>query len=213
MVSIKNIGFVALCAAATAFAADEPAQQVEPPKDAKALLEQLHQTNQDEIQLAQIAESKVQSKHAKDVAQQILKDHQQLDQQVTQLAQQRKLNLGKPSTKGKFEKQVKEIGKDFRDTLKDAQAGPMFDTLYLSDMVVEHGNDVLMLQAAQSKFQSDPDVAKLLSSTLPVIGRHQQMAAKALSDVVQHNQAVGGAGSEGKLDLKSRQSPSSPSGY
>ncbi len=218
MVSIKNIGFVALCAAATAFAQSKPAQpsmqpapqtqQFPAPKDAKALLEDLHQTNQEEIKLAQEAEQKAVSPQTKQFAQQLIQDHQQLDQQVQQVAKQMKVTLGRFSPSGRLEKNIQDVSKDIGSALQNAQ-GATWDTLFLSNQVIDHDAQVQMLRSAQTKFQNQPQVAQLVTTALPIMSRHQQMAAQALSQVVQQNQAVGGAGMRG---LRPEERPSS-SGY
>lgn len=164
------------------------------PRDAQELLKQLHQGNQKEIKLAQLAQQKAQSKEVKDLAQKILTDHQQADLQVQQLAQQMKISLGTPKESGNIHKKYQTLANDYQEALTAVQGQP-FDQLYASDMVLDHDKDVATLAASKQYLTSSPQVAQLVDQLLPKLDQHRQMALDALKAVQPNPQlGVGGAG-------------------
>lgn len=164
------------------------------PRDAQELLKQLHQGNQKEIKLAQLAQQKAQSKEVKDLAQKILTDHQQADLQVQQLAQQMKVSLGTPKESGNIHKKYQTLANDYQEALTAVQGQP-FDQLYATDMVLDHDKDVATLAASKQYLTSSPQVAQLVDQLLPKLDQHRQMALDALKAVQPNPQlGVGGAG-------------------
>lgn len=189
-------GLVALVAviSTAAFAQDQKKQAgtLQPPRSAQELLQKLHATNQKELELGQLALEQAQSQQTRQVAQQILQDHRQLEQRLSQTAQQMNVQLKKPKADNKMEKQLQTFHKNFKETLK-ATRGELFDPMYLSGMVMGHATDIQMLQAAQQSLGDQQQASQLITQTLPILQRHQQLAYQALGQVT-NAQGVGGAG-------------------
>lgn len=195
---------VALCslglsagALAQATPAGSAAQQIgnlPVPTDAQEVLKELHQGNQTEIKLAQLAQKKGQSQQIKDLATRIMQDHQQADQQVQQLAKTMKVSLGTPKESGNIHQKYKNLGNSFQEALTAVQGQP-FDQLYATNTVIDHDKDVATLAAARPNLQTSPQVAQLVDQVLPKLDQHRQMALDALKAVQPNAQAgVGGAG-------------------
>ena len=72
------------------------------PMNDQMLLSRLHAANQKEIKMGQLAQRNAGSTRAKQLAQRLVRDHQQADQRVTQLAQRLNITLQNPDSMGRM---------------------------------------------------------------------------------------------------------------
>jgi predicted outer membrane protein len=72
------------------------------PMNDEMLLSRLHAANQKEIQMGQLAQRNASSTRAKQLAQRLVRDHQQADQRVTQLAKRLNITLQNPDSMGRM---------------------------------------------------------------------------------------------------------------
>jgi len=128
-------------------------------------LNELHHMNQKEIQMAQMAQDKAQSPQVKSRSQQIMADHERMDQKVQQVAQSKNVELQKfqPSTS---EKAVMEW--------MSKLSGSDFDQAYAANMEHGHREAVAHLRLAKSEKQ-DPEVKRLIDAALPKMQQHAKM--------------------------------------
>jgi len=128
--------------------------------------------NNAEIQLAQLAQTKAQDQHVKQIAQRIMQDHQTAQDQLKQTAQQVGIQLPQsvPATKQQELRVFQSLsGKDF-------------DQQYIACMQAGHAKAVNQYQAVAQLAKND-QVKDYASKTLPTLQmhfQHVQQAATAL---------------------------------
>lgn len=123
------------------------------------------QDNLAEIQLAQLVQQKANDNNIKQMAQRVMSDHQQNQQQLQQIAQQQNVTL---PTQPDAEHQRK------YDKLSKLN-GQQFDKTFVREQVKDHQKDVAMFQH-ESQNATDPAVKQYASQTLPTLQQHLQMA-------------------------------------
>ncbi len=145
----------------------------------------IHHVNQHEIDIAKLAQKKAESPEAKNTAQQLLKDHQQLETQVEQVAKAQGIKLEKysPAT---FEK----AAKSRLESLEKAQ----FDHAFLLMMQEGHKMVAADLRSVRPQIQ-DQQVGALIESALPKIVQHAQIAGQAHAKVMEKSSGQAGAAS------------------
>ena len=127
----------------------------------KQLLQKIADANKAEIEMGQLAQSNGSSPKVKDLGQKLVDDHQQNNQQLQQIAQQKGVQLQdeerppEQSTKSKFEQ------------MKGAQ----FDKAFLQHEREDHAKLLKELQQQQETVQ-DPDVKGFLSQTIAAVQQH-----------------------------------------
>ena len=187
---VLALGFLALSPAALA----QAQVNINAPNTPDELLNALHKDNQQEISLAQLAQQKAQLQETKDVANRILQDHQNLDNQVKQLATQLNVTLGPKPPDGEIAKKFDTLAQDYRRVLQGV-TGPAFDSAYLSDQVQEHDKDLWVLRSSQAQLAGNPQMAQLIGQVIPQLAQHRSAAYDALGEaILQNAPAVGGAG-------------------
>jgi putative membrane protein len=120
---------------------------------------------QAEVQLGQLASEKATNPKVKEFAQRMVSDHGQANQQLQQIASNKKLDLPKMLPTEAQEEQDK----------LSKMSGAQFDKEYMRFMVEDHQKDVKEFQQAQSQI-SDNDLKQFASQTLPIIQDHLRMA-------------------------------------
>ncbi|BDG08749.1 DUF4142 domain-containing protein [Anaeromyxobacter paludicola] len=135
-------------------------------------LGKLHAGNQHEIQGARLASQKSTDPQVKQLAQHMLSEHTQMDQQVLALAKQRGIDLSsKPAASWADAKQQAAMEK-----LK-AESGADFDRGYAEMMVSDHQDDVKDVTRMRDQAPDrDPTVKKLLADTKDRMQHHLDMA-------------------------------------
>jgi putative membrane protein len=128
-----------------------------------------------EIGLSQLAMQKATDPGVKQYAQMMVQDHQQGNQQLMQLAQEKGMDVPKRPD----EAHVKELAH------MKGVSGPQFDQEYMSAMVADHAKLLSKFQDKAANAQ-DPEVRAWAQSQVPVLQRHLDQAR-------QISQSLGGA--------------------
>lgn len=121
-----------------------------------------------EMALAQQALTKSQDQQVKQVAQTIIRDHDQANQQLMQVAQKVQVELPKGLTSMKQQK-LQIIG---------SLDSKMYDQKFLACMDALHAHDVAEFRNTAQLAQS-PDVKQFASATLPKLQEHHQQIKQA----------------------------------
>ncbi|MEV2240224.1 DUF4142 domain-containing protein [Micromonospora sp. NPDC049891] len=161
MLGIKRLGLLAalvLVGVAPAAAAQAAAQ---PSEQDTQYLQAVHQTNLYEIAAGELAQEKGQNQQVKELGQQFVTDHTELDQSVQELAGQ--LNVDLPSEPTTDQQTA-------LDQLNNA-SGEEFDRLWVTQGLAGH---VQAIQATQTEISqgTEPQVVQLAQTALPVLQAH-----------------------------------------
>jgi putative membrane protein len=103
------------------------------------------------------------------LAQRMVTDHTQANQELMQLAKSKNLDLP-----------TKMDAKHKADMDRRGMNGSASDTAYMQDMVQDHQKDVAEFQK-QAQSGSDPEVKSFAVKYLPVLQQHLQMAQSTAS--------------------------------
>ncbi|MEV4714343.1 DUF4142 domain-containing protein [Micromonospora sp. NPDC049374] len=161
MLGIKRLGLLAalvLVGVAPAAAAQAAAQ---PSEQDTQYLQAVHQVNLYEIAAGELAQEKGQNQQVKELGQQFVTDHTELDQSVQDLAGQLNVELpSEPTTD-------QQAG---LDQLNNA-SGEEFDRLWVTQELAGH---VQAIQATQTEISqgTEPQVVQLAQTALPVLQAH-----------------------------------------
>ena len=154
-----------------------PTQQEIRSIDPGEVLAQLHQINRNEIAAAQMALQKGQSKDVKDMARQIINDHQRLDRQVLQVAQQQNIQLKEPfSLPGAAHEQAVKNAQQQLSRL----SGQEFDKAWLAAQPILHDYALAVVQFGRQANFSEQGVNQLLAQAEQNLQQHQQHASRML---------------------------------
>ncbi|MDG4796476.1 DUF4142 domain-containing protein [Micromonospora sp. WMMD1082] len=161
MLGIKRLGLLAalvLVGVAPAAAAQAAAQ---PSEQDTQYLQAIHQTNLYEIAAGELAQEKGQNQQVKELGQQFVTDHTELDQSVQDLAGQ--LNVELPSEPTSDQRSA-------LDQLNNA-SGEEFDRLWVTQGLAGH---LQAIQATQTEISqgTEPQVVELAQTALPVLQAH-----------------------------------------
>jgi putative membrane protein len=150
--------------------------------DPGEVLAQLHQINRAEIASAQLALEKGKSREVKDMARQIINDHQRLDRQVMQVAQQQNIQLAQPfSLPGAaHDKAIQANQQQLRKL-----SGEKFDKAWLASQPLQHEYALSVVQLAQQADFSEQGMNQLLQQAEQELTRHQQHASRMLQQTFQ----------------------------
>jgi len=176
------------------------------------VLSLIHQVNQDEIRLGQLAESKASSAKVKDYAKGMVTDHGNLDKQVNDFATQNKLTLGPSSIPAEKRSQLTNMTQSTDRQLATA-TGAQFDREYMRAMSDGHGTVLADLDAALPSLKAKNDkVYDLVKSARDKVETHKKHADDLLRDL--GNTATGGSGLTGPsgTTTPSGSSTTTPSG-
>jgi len=162
------------------------------PMTPTAVLSLLHQVNQDEIRLGQLAQSKATSSKVKDYAKDMVKDHGDLDKQVNDLASRNGLTLGPSSIPAEKRTQLVNMTQSTDRQLATATGG-QFDREYMRAMSEGHGTVLADLDGALPSLKARDDrVYDLVKSARDKLETHKKHADEILRDL--GNTATGGSG-------------------
>ena len=131
----------------------------------------IHYVNQGEITEANDALQRLTTPGAKSFAQTMIADHQQSEQQVSQLATQKGLTL--------YDYQPSTV-----DMAADAQLQNVpdanFDQAYLNMQLMDHQKALQDIKLLQTQV-TDTDLQALITQTIPVIQKHIDLAKSTLN--------------------------------
>lgn len=131
-----------------------------------AILSQIHQADQKEIALGNIAAGKASTDEVQNYAKQLVEDHTGADQQVMALAQKMNVHLRDTAAS----KQARQESAK----LKSA-TGPAFDREFLQQTSADHEKLIRELKQERED-ASDDDIEALIDKILPILEQHQQLA-------------------------------------
>jgi putative membrane protein len=174
------------------------------------ILLHIHQTNQNEIEMARLAKTNSSSQEVKDFAHQMIKDHKSADAQVQTYAKNHKIDLDAVhrrlvetrDDRLELERRARTVGSatgewafTWENTLRSNKSkhkaalgnlrklnGAEFDREFTRAMVEDHQAAIDQLLSARSD-ASDSEVRNLIDELLPTFRQHLSMAQK-LSDAV-----------------------------
>jgi len=181
--SIRSICLAALLAGGAAWAQQNPVDNPDNPHSTKSkdkqgsmknatpqmMLQKLHLTNLEEIEMAKLAEQNG-SDRVKGYARTLLRDHQDADVKVNELAKKKGIALSDSPKDPEIRKHM-EAAKDELSRLK----GPEFDRAFANRMSMGHKRVISMVQAWRQDCR-DQDVCNLIDTLLPQLQKHAEMA-------------------------------------
>lgn len=129
-----------------------------------------------EVELAQLAQEKAQSQEVRDYAQMIANDHQQANERLMNIAQQKNINL--PET---MKDEHEEKMQDLRE-----KSGSEFDEEYMSMQVDLHEKDIDKFTDMQEEVQ-DQEIKQWVDNTLASLRQHKEQA-QIVKEKVETNQ-------------------------
>lgn len=154
------VGLVGLVMALPLFAADKGLSGAD-----KKFFKEAASGGMMEVQLGQLAKDKAQSQEVKDFGARMVADHGKANDELKQLAQQKKWTMP-----AKLEHKHKSMIDKAQKT-----SGPEFDKKYMEGMVKDHAKDVEDFRKATEKVK-DPELKAWAQKTLPVLEQHLQSA-------------------------------------
>ncbi|MDB6026009.1 MAG: outer membrane protein [Verrucomicrobiales bacterium] len=131
----------------------------------KKFIEEASQGGMAEVAMGQLGAEKAQSPELKQFAQKIVTDHQQANQQLMQIAQQKGVEL---------EKEVSKKDQRAMEHLRGL-SGAEFDKMYVEHMVKDHQKDIKAFEKEANKGE-DSDIKSFAQQTLPKLREHLQTA-------------------------------------
>ncbi|ABS25119.1 DUF4142 domain-containing protein [Anaeromyxobacter sp. Fw109-5] len=142
--------------------------------DLEERIQELHASNQGEVQIAELGAQNAQSPEVKQYAERLKEDHQKNDEQLQQLAQTMGVNLQGE----KFQKKQKQAQEHLSD-LQQKQ-GKEFDKEFMSHMVKDHKKDVKEVEKAakEARKQNQTELASFLETTHSGLQGHLQEAQR-----------------------------------
>jgi len=163
---LSRIGFLtALGIAVLVFAGMAQAQYRNDPAS-RQVLSRMHHVNQMEIRLGELAMQKGRSQEVRDYGRTLRNDHQMSDRRVTNLAAREGIDLYRiaPSAHDRMVSR----------RLQRAR-GHAFDREFLNAMANGHAQVITELTRARRNVRN-PEVRRLIGSTLPALREHRNMA-------------------------------------
>jgi putative membrane protein len=140
-------------------------------------LTKVHATNLSEIQMAQLAKDRAQSKDVKKLAEHILKDHQAADKRVEEHARMFNVNLQMAMT----DPELQQMQKESQEHLTQLQGlkGAEFDKQFLLINLQAHEKAVAMVTEADNMFR-DRKEGKIFGELLPKLKMHREHVQKVM---------------------------------
>lgn len=123
------------------------------------VLNQLHFTNQKELQLGQIAQEKGSTLQIRNLGENLIRDHQNADQAVTQLAQRSGIGLQSHAASTPEVRRLRSL------------SGAEFDRTFAQVLIEDHQTDLQALRTEQEALPSS-DVRELVRNFLPTLEKH-----------------------------------------
>ena len=172
---VVSFGALALFGAGRAQSADKAATA-----QTAEVLSKLHHANQMEVAAGKLAQEKGQSKDVKAFGKTLVTDHSAADKKVMALAKDEKIDLPADVP----------MPPEMMDKMK-AASGAEFDKVFASHMLDDHKKDIAEAKAARDT-TGDAKLKALLTSTIPVLEKHREIAQK-LVDKLGPSASTGGA--------------------
>jgi putative membrane protein len=135
-----------------------------------AVVAKVHEANQKEIELAQMALDRAESPRVKAYARKLLNDHQATDKKLLTYADQKALDRGKveqtpPASKADDDAHARLL----------TATGADFDRQFITMMLDEHDKAIDLVKSAKDSV-TDRQLRTFLASVLPKLEQHRKMA-------------------------------------
>ena len=140
--------------------------------DAKGILSKIHDANQMEISMGQMAKSHGKAKAVKDFGNTLIKDHSDADKKVMDVAKKESITLVTPKAMNEIEKQKMQEHQELMGRLHVLK-GAEFDKVFVQAMIDGHNDTISFLESSNS---SDANVKALVSDILPTVRGHERTA-------------------------------------
>jgi putative membrane protein len=143
----------------------------------RGFLAQLHDINQTEITLGEMAHQKGFTPAVQQYGEHMVQDHRKADQQVLAYAKQHGLQLGGPlEPTNDVQRRIKSATDATKAKLLVLQ-GNLFDQEYLASQVSDHDQTIQLVTLARQQY---PQLAPLLEGLLPTLREHRAHAYQLL---------------------------------
>lgn len=138
------------------------------------ILSRLHEIDQRQIRLGQLAEAKASAAQVRRYAERLVRDHQASDERVEALARRKGITLVELRPEIDEQRwQAAEREEVWRQL--DICQGQQFDLAFLPVAKRWHGRDLKQLMADELQL-TDHDVKGLVKKLLPILGQHETLA-------------------------------------
>jgi len=165
-----------------------PGKEKEPKPE--QVFNQLHQINQHEIAMAQLAQQKAQSPEVKAAARTVLQDHQQLDQQLMQMAREQHMQM-RPMA-GFTDRALMQAHQDQMQALQKL-SGARFDTAWVAAQPFAHRFALSVIENGAPAIK-DQKGKQLLDTAKQKVTSHLRTAEQLLESSVRVAQEPGQTG-------------------
>lgn len=138
-----------------------------PASAANMVLADLHKNNLMEIEMGKLAQDKGQSESVKNYGEMLVKDHEDAQKKVEELANQLDVKLPAKDEvmAGRHEAKMKAL---------ESKSGAEFDQAFIQTVNEDHATEIAKLETAKKKVIGQ--TANLVNEVLPVLKRHQRTA-------------------------------------
>jgi putative membrane protein len=147
-----------------------------------ALVAKVHETNQKEIRMGQLASDKAKSRRVETYARKLVSDHKAMDRELMSYARKKGLEpqLEQVAVGGTAAPQTDaaKAEADMHARLM-GETGNEFDQDFVATMVDEHDRAIEMVRSARDS-ATDPELRKLLDKALPKLEQHRKQAQELL---------------------------------
>jgi putative membrane protein len=144
-----------------------------------ALIQKVHEANQKEIEMGQLAADKAKSARVKAYARKLVSDHKNADRQLMAYASRKGLESRLEQVAANTNAGATTGVKDDMHARLMGETGSEFDHDFVAAMVDEHDKAIEMVRNARDT-ATDPQLRGLLSSVLPKLEKHRKMAQDLL---------------------------------
>jgi len=145
------------------------------------VLSRMHDVNQMEISMGEMAMHKAHSKAVRDFANRLRKDHEANDREVTSVAERLGVDL-RPTGPGTPEERAQADRDNRTQQRLESAHGRDFDREFVRAMAKGHDDVDRMLHRARNEVH-DRRVRDLVNSTIPAVEHHRNMARNLQSRV------------------------------
>jgi len=151
-----------------------PSQAVSPKLNNGIVLTQIHETNMTEIALGKMAEEKSSSDEVRSYADQLVKDHTNVDQMIIAKAPKSGIDLQNGAAARRALREATAREKFEERKLKSAK-GAEFDRLFLRQASFDNERLISKLQQDRED-ASDDEVEVTIDQTIPILEQHKKLA-------------------------------------
>ncbi len=170
-------------------AIEDPAGAATETFDKKEFLKEAAQSGVAEVNMAQIGTQKAQDPALKEVAQKLVTDHSQLNDQLKELAQKEGVTLS-TEVDSKHQKMIDHLS---------GLSGSEFDKAFASHMAQGHKKSIAKYKKAAANTE-DTEVSDLAKAALPKLQEHLAMIQKCAPDATAGTSIDEAAGADKKSD-------------